>query len=89
MNTFSTSTIESSTSEPMAMAMPPRLIVLMVSPIHLMASSENTMESGIEMSEIMVVRQFIRNMNSTMITNIAPSIKDFFTLSIELSMKRD
>ena len=30
--TFSTSTMASSTSEPMAMAMPPRLIVLSVSP---------------------------------------------------------
>ena len=89
LNTFSTSTIESSTSEPMAMAIPPRLIVLMVSPIQRMARSDATIESGMETSEITVVRQFIRNMNSTMITKIAPSIKDCFTLSNELSMKRD
>ena len=31
--TFSTSTMASSTSEPMAMAMPPRLMVLMVRPM--------------------------------------------------------
>lgn len=31
--TFSTSTMASSTSDPMAMAMPPRLMVLMVSPM--------------------------------------------------------
>ena len=73
----------------MAMAIPPRLIVLIVSPIQRIASKEKTMESGIEMREMMVVRQFIRNMNSTIITNIAPSIKDFFTLSIELSMNLD
>ena len=73
----------------MAMAMPPRLIVFIVSPIQRIASNENTMESGIEMRDMMVVRQFIRNMNSTMITKIAPSIKDFFTLSIELSMNLD
>ncbi len=89
LNTFSTSTIESSTSEPMAMAIPPRLIVLIVSPIQRMARSDATIESGMETSEITVVRQFIRNMNSTMITKIAPSIKDCFTLSNELSMKRD
>ena len=89
LNTFSTSTIESSTSEPMAMAIPPRLIVLMVSPIQRMARSDATIESGMETNEITVVRQFIRNMNSTMITKIAPSIKDCFTLSNELSMKRD
>ena len=71
------------------MAIPPRLIVLMVSPIQRMARSDATIESGMETSEITVVRQFIRNMNSTMITKIAPSIKDCFTLSNELSMKRD
>ena len=32
-HTFSTSTMASSTSEPMAMAMPPRLMVLSVSPM--------------------------------------------------------
>ncbi len=73
----------------MAIAIPPRLIVLIVSPIQRSARSEKTIESGIDTSEIIVVRQFMRNMNSTMITNMAPSIRDSFTLSMELSMNLD
>ena len=40
-------------------------------------------------NEITVVRIFIRNKSSTIITKIPPSYKDFWTLSIELLIKRD
>ena len=69
--------------------MPPRLIVLIVSPIHLIASNAITMESGMEIREMIVVLQFIRNMNNTMTTKMPPSISDFFTLSMELRMNFD
>ena len=55
---FSTSTTASSTSSPMAMASPPKVIVLIEKP-----SSQNTtavarIETGIAVSEIRVVRAF-------------------------------
>ena len=85
--TFSTSMIASSTSEPMAMAIPPRLIVLMVSPIALSTSTAVSSERGSAMREMIVVRVLIRNRNSTMTTNSPPSNKAFCTLSIEFSIK--
>ena len=81
--------MESSTREPIAIAIPPRLMVLMVSPRNLMARRVITIESGIETSEIRVVLQFIRNMNRTRTTKIPPSTRDFLTLLIDPSMKRD
>ena len=87
-NTFSTSTIASSTSEPMAIAMPPRLIVLMVSPKRWSVSSETMSERGMVTSEITVVRTFMRKSRSTMTTKMPPSKSAFFTLSMALLMKR-
>ena len=86
--TFSTSTMASSTSEPMAMAKPPRLIVLMVSPKALSVRMAATKASGMVTSEMSVVRTFIRKMKSTMTTKMAPSMRALFTLSMELLMKR-
>ncbi|MPM76425.1 hypothetical protein SDC9_123423 [bioreactor metagenome] len=77
LKTFSTSTMASSTSEPIAIAIPPKLIVLMVSPISLSAKIDATNERGIVTNEITVVRTFIRNIKSTMTTNIPPSYSDF------------
>jgi len=87
--TFSTSTMASSTNEPMAMARPPRLMVLMVSPKAWSTRIAISMESGKAMSEIRVVRAFIRKKNSTITTKMAPSNKDFWMLLMELLMKRD
>ena len=77
LNTFSTSTIASSTKEPIAMAIPPRLIVLMVSPKAFRVRIATITESGMVINEITVVRIFIRNKSSTIITKIPPSYKDF------------
>ena len=87
LNTFSTSTMASSTSEPMAMAIPPRLIVLMVCPKACRVSRVIRMERGMVTSEIRVVRVFIRKRNRTMTTNKTPSNNDFWTLPMELLMK--
>ena len=77
LNTFSTSTIASSTKEPIAMAIPPKLIVLMVSPKAFRVRIATITESGMVINEITVVRIFIRNKSSTIITKIPPSYKDF------------
>ena len=87
--TFSTSTMASSTSEPMAMHNPPRLIVLMVRSRACRATMAARRERGIVTREIIVVRAFIRKMNRTTTTKRAPSRRASFTLSILLSMKRD
>ena len=88
LNTFSTSTIALSTNEPIAMAIPPRLIVLMVSPSTFRVRMATITASGMVISEIMVVRTFIRKRSSTITTKIPPSYRDFCTLSIELLIKR-
>ena len=63
----------SSTSEPMAMAIPPILMVLIVRPNAFSVNIETRSESGMVTSEINVVLTFIRKKNSTIITNNAPS----------------
>ena len=88
LNTFSTSTIASSTKEPIAIAIPPKLMVLIVNPMNLRESMAKTNESGIVTSEITVVRAFIKKITNMITTKIPPSYKDFCTLLIELSMKR-
>ena len=57
----------------MAMAIPPRLMVLMVKPMKCRANIEKSSESGRATSEMMVVRTFIRKKKSTMTTKMAPS----------------
>ena len=49
---------------------------------------ETTSDRGRVTSEIMVVRTLARKRNSTMTTKIPPSMSDFCTLPIELSIKR-
>ena len=85
--TFSTSTMASSTSEPMAMAMPPRLMVLTVYPIRWSMSTAMMMLMGRAVTEMRVVRRFIRKKNSTTITNSAPSSSASCRLDIDVSMK--
>ena len=87
LNTLSTSTIASSTSEPMAIAMPPMLMVLMLIPVTLSTMIVMSRERGMVTSDISVVLTFIRNRKSTSITNSAPSTRAFLMLPIEASMK--
>ena len=75
LKTFSTSMIASSTNAPMAIAIPPKLIVLMVYPSILRTMMDTNSEMGMASNEITVVRQFIKKMNSTITTKKAPSSK--------------
>ena len=84
---FSTSTTASSTSSPIAMARPPSVIVLMVSPKALKTSTVTRIEIGMAVSEMSVARAFIRKTNRTMATTTAASSSTRLTLSIEVSMK--
>ena len=87
--TFSTSTIASSTREPIAIAIPPRLIVFIVSPIKWRVSIDTNKERGKATKDITVVLKFIKKKNKTIMTKTEPSNRDFCMLSIELSIKRD
>ena len=71
--TFSTSTMASSTSEPIAIAIPPRLMVLMVRPIKWSTNIDITNDRGMVTREINVVRTFIRKINNTITTKKPPS----------------
>ena len=66
----------SSTREPMAMAIPPRLIVLIVKPSTLSTNTDTSSDNGRATSEMTVTRVFIRK-KSTTITKSAPSRSDF------------
>ena len=55
------------------MAIPPRLIVLMVSPKRSSVSIEVMSDKGMVTNEMTVVRTFIRKMKSTITTNSPPS----------------
>lgn len=85
--TFSTSMIASSTSAPIAIAIPPRLIVLIVRPNHFKVRIAIISEIGIAIIEIAVARQFIRKTNRIIITNNEPSIRVLLILLMEASIK--
>ena len=72
---FSTSTIASSTSSPMATASPPSVIVLIDMPNHLKTSPVITIDSGIAVSVMNVVRKFSRKRNRMITTRMPPSRK--------------
>ena len=71
----------------MAMASPPSVIVLIVSPKYLNTSTVTRIDTGMAVSEMIVVRVFSRNANNTSATMMAPSRKASATLAIECSMK--
>jgi len=77
LKTFSTSIMASSTKSPMAMAIPPKLIVLIVKPSHFKVIIATINEIGIASIEIKVALQFIRNKNRIMMTKAVPSNKVF------------
>ena len=62
----------SSTSDPMAMAIPPSDMVLMVTPMARRIRMVMIIDKGKATTEIRVVRRFIRKKNSTSITINAP-----------------
>ena len=79
----------SSTNDPMAIAIPPKLMVLSVKPNPLSASTATSSESGRAISEMSVTRPFIRKKKSMTTTNNAPSHSERPMLCIALSMNRD
>ena len=83
---FSTSTMASSTSSPMATASPPSVIVFIDKPNQWNTSPVIKMESGMAVSVMKVVRKFIRKRNRMMTTRIPPSLRASMTFSIARSM---
>ena len=90
---FSTSTIASSTSSPIATAMPPSVMTLIdrLCP-DTTPNSRNTRaviasESGIASSVMNVVRRLRRKRKSTITTNAAPIASDSLTLWMPRSIK--
>ena len=90
---FSTSTMASSTSSPIATAIPPSVITLMdrcvpvIWPQIRNTSVVITSESGIAVSVMNVVRKFSRNKNRMMTTRTAPITRASPTLKIPRSIK--
>ena len=85
--TFSTSMIASSTSAPIAMAMPPSVIVLMVAPKARSTRMAAASDSGIAVSVMAAARTLARNSRTTTMTRNPPSRRAFRTLSTATSMK--
>ena len=83
---FSTSTIASSTSSPIATASPPSVIVLIDIPSHVKTSPVITIERGMAVSVMKVVRKFSRKRKSTMTTSTPPSRRASTTLRMLKSM---
>ena len=72
----------------MAMAMPPRLMVLMVRPKALSVSMLTTSDKGMVTSEMTVVRMFMRKRKRMITTKMPPSTRASLTLFMELRIKR-
>ena len=68
---FSIATVASSTRMPTARAMPPSVMMLIVSPRALKVMMEARIDSGIEMEMMMVLRQLPRN--SRIISAVRPA----------------
>ena len=83
---FSTSTIASSTSSPMATASPPSVMVLIDWPVNLKTRAVTTIDRGIAVSVMNVVRKLRRKRKSTMTTRMPPSRSAISTLWIDTSM---
>ena len=85
--TFSTSTIASSTTMPMATAMPPSVMLLTPTPAKENTNSVIAKDRGIAVSVISVVRRFNKNSSSTRVTMIAPSRIASLRLPMACEMK--
>jgi hypothetical protein len=71
--TFSSTTIESSTTRPMATIIPPRVRMFRVMPCHHSTISATSSDSGIETAATSVARPLRRNAKMTSTANSAPS----------------
>ena len=69
------------------MASPPNVMVLMLMPRALRTIIATRNERGMVTSEMTVVRTLARKSIKIITTKMAPSMSDFCTLSILLSMK--
>ena len=90
---FSTSTMASSTSSPIATAIPPKVITLIEScaPVTWLSTRNTsvvmTSDSGIAVRVMKVVRKFIKNRNRMMSTSTAPMTSASPTLKMPRSIK--
>ena len=84
---FSTSITASSTTTPIAIARPPRVMVSSEAPSRSSTRVAASSESGIAVQEIAAVRRSNRNRNRTTITSTAPTISESLTLLVAVLMK--
>ena len=84
---FSTSMMASSTSAPTAMAMPPRVMVLMLAPRASSTSTAASSESGIASTVMAVAAALIRKAKTISTTSRAPSRRAVSTLATAKRMK--
>ena len=87
-STFSTTTMASSTTSPMASTMPSRLSMLSEKPSASITASVATSDTGIAMVGMMVVRQLCRNTNTTATTSTNASSRVITTSCMEAETKR-
>ena len=79
--------IASSTNEPIAMHIPPNVMVLMFIPRRCITMKLPRSESGMAMTEMIVVLKLPKKRRRMTITKTAPSTKARATLLTEASMK--
>ena len=87
-STFSSTTIASSTTMPIASTMPNSVRRLMEKPSRYMPAKVPTRDTGTARIGMSVARQFCRNRKTTSTTSAIASTKVWITSSIETSMKR-
>ena len=87
-STFSTTTIASSTTRPIARIRPKRVSMLMEKPSRCMPTNVPTMDTGTARIGITVARSDCRKTNTTRTTSTTASKNVCTTLSIEFSVKR-
>ncbi len=85
-STFSSTTIASSTTMPIARTSPNRVNRLMENPSMYMPANVPMIEIGTAMTGIRVARRFCRNMKTTTTTRMIASMKVKTTSSIDTSM---
>ncbi len=86
-STFSTTTMASSTSRPMARTMPNMVRVLMVKPAACSTAKAPSSTTGTAMVGIRVARQSCRKTNITTTTSRMASTRVLMTSEIEMRMK--
>ena len=87
-STFSTTTIASSTTRPIASTMPSRLSMFSEKPSISMTTSVAISDTGMAMVGMIVVRQFCRKMNTTATTRARASASVISTSCIAAETKR-